>query len=122
MTWDVGSIKEDRYVSFTDVIWNETQFIAAGTSRLGRPCGLIATSIDGTDWIIKRVENSFGFNCIAWDGSKYCCDILYTSKDTDTWENLNQTAMNDFCSIIWNGKMFVAVVLDSFSMIPLRMA
>lgn len=119
LTWDVGSVKEDRYISFTDVIWNGTQFIAAGTSRIGKPYGLIATSFDGTDWIIKRVENSFEFYSIAWDGSKYIVagDRLYTSKDTDTWENLSQTAMNDFSSIVWNGKMFVAVGLDSFGMI-----
>ncbi len=103
---------------FKDVIWNGKKLIAVG-SVVGKPYGVVAISADKGDWIsmfggvwtCNEVEETPGFNSIAYNGSFYIASTeneLFKSYDALTWEKLNENQISEISSVTCNGTHFIA--------------
>ncbi|MCX7745765.1 MAG: hypothetical protein N2645_02590 [Clostridia bacterium] len=93
----------------TDVIWTGKFFIAPGFNGALR--GVVNTSEDGITWKTIVAEDYTVFTGAACNDSIMTVvgnyGIIYTSNDGLNWVKRSSGGDN-FCSIVWDGKMFVA--------------
>lgn len=98
-----------------DVIWDGSQFVAAGGLVNS---GIILSSPDGVTWTTRFSNDNRGwFQSITsngnvlvtagWDSSK-SKDIIYTSEDMKDWLRSETDTTEGIYDITWNGKIFAA--------------
>lgn len=97
-----------------DLLWNGKQFVTVGARLVpeqnGEVQNVVAFSVDGLSWTVKKDEMSF--QNLAWNGKQYVAahkDGLYYSNDAIRYKASPVLTKHPMSTVIWDGDKFIAV-------------